>query len=194
MQPLILASASPRRLELLTRIGVVVEVIPCDLPEVRAADESPLGYSQRVSREKALAGWIAAGMHPQRIALGADTEVVLGDRVFGKPVDADAARAMLADLSGREHLVLTSVALRGGGIDEVLTSSTRVRFARLTPRQIEAYVASGEAMGRAGAYAIQGLAGCFIEHIDGSYSGVMGLPLFETTTLLRQAGMFPLAD
>lgn len=194
MPSLILASASPRRLELLTRIGIDAEVIPCDLPEVRAADESPLAYSRRVAREKALAGWVAAGAQAQRVALGADTEVVLGDRVFGKPADPAAARAMLADLSGREHLVLSSVALRGGSIDEVLTSSTRVRFAQLTPRQIEAYVASGESMGRAGAYAIQGIAGCFIEHIEGSYTGVMGLPLFETATLLRQAGLAPLAE
>ena len=188
MPPLILASASPRRLELLTLIGVNVEVIPCDLPEVRSPAETPLEYSQRVSCEKARAGWLAAGGRAERVALGADTEVVLGDRVFGKPADVKDACAMLAELSGREHLVLSSVALHGGGIDDVLTSSTVVRFAPLTPDRIARYVAHGEALGRAGAYAIQGIASCFIERIEGSYSAVMGLPLFETATLLRRAG------
>lgn len=188
MLPLILASASPRRLELLTLIGVAVDVIPCDVPEVRGAHESPIEYSQRVSREKARAGWLAAGAQPARVALGADTEVVLGDRVFGKPTDAADACSMLAELGGREHLVLSSVALCGLAIDEVLTSSTRVRFAPLTAGQIKHYVDRGEAFGRAGAYAIQGIASCFIERIEGSYSGVMGLPLFETATLLRRAG------
>lgn len=192
MPPLILASASPRRLQLLSQIGVPVEVIPCDLPEVRAPGESPLEYSQRVSREKAQAGWRAAGAPDQRVALGADTEVVLGDRVFGKPADAADARAMLAELSGREHQVLSSVALFGAQIDCVLTSTTRVRFAPLSSAQIARYVDSGESLGRAGAYAIQGLAGCFVQRIDGSYTGVMGLPLCETAVLLRRIGIDPL--
>lgn len=192
MSRLVLASASPRRLQLLTQIGIEVEVIPCDIPEVRSPGESPLAYSQRVSREKAAAGWHAAGCSLERIALGADTEVVLGDRVFGKPVDAANARAMLAELAGREHQVLSSVALCGADIDQVLTSTTTVRFAALTPAQIARYVDSGESLGRAGAYAIQGLAGCFVERIDGSYSGVMGLPLCETAELLRRIGIDPL--
>lgn len=192
MSLLILASASPRRLQLLTQIGIEVEVIPCDLPEIRAPGESPLAYSQRVSREKAEAGWRAAGCPRERFSLGADTEVVLADRVFGKPADAADARAMLAELAGREHQVLSSVALRGVDIDQVLTSTTTVRFASLTPAQIARYVHSGESLGRAGAYAIQGLAGCFAERIDGSYSGVMGLPLCETAELLRRIGLDPL--
>ena len=192
MSRLILASASPRRLQLLNQIGIEVEVIPCDLPEIRAPGESPLAYSQRVSREKAEAGWRAAGCPRERFSLGADTEVVLADRVFGKPADAADARAMLAELAGREHQVLSSVALRGADIDQVLTSTTTVRFASLTPAQIARYVHSGESLGRAGAYAIQGLAGCFAERIDGSYSGVMGLPLCETAELLRRIGLDPL--
>lgn len=189
---LILASASPRRLELLGQIGVEVEVRPCDLPEVRAPEETPLAYSQRVAREKARAGWERAGSDPHRHALGADTEVVLGDRVYGKPADDADARAMLASLSGRTHTVLSSVALHGAGIDEVLTSVSVVRFAALDARTLEAYVASGESRGRAGAYAIQGLAACFIDHLEGSFSGVMGLPLRETALLLERIGMAPL--
>lgn len=191
MRPrLVLASASPRRLELLTQIGVAVEVRPCDVPEVRAEGETPLAYSRRVARAKAVAGWDQVEHDPARLVLGADTEVVLDDRVFGKPADADAAHAMLAELSGREHWVLSSVALIGAQFDELLTCITRVRFAALDAATIRDYVASGEPYGRAGGYAIQGRAGAFIEHLDGSYSSVMGLPLFETATLMRRAGYF----
>lgn len=189
---LILASASPRRLELLRQVGVDVDVLPCDLPEERAPGESPFGYSQRIAREKARAGWERAGCDPRRHALGADTEVVLGDRVYGKPADDADARAMLASLSQRTHTVLSSVAVCGAGIDEVLTSVSRVRFAALDARTLDAYVASGEPRGRAGAYAIQGLAACFIEHLEGSFSGVMGLPLRETALLLARIGLHPL--
>lgn len=189
---LILASASPRRFELLRQIGIEVDVLPCDLPEVRAADETPQDYSQRVAREKALAGWERAGSDPRRHALGADTEVVLDERVYGKPRDDADARAMLESLSARTHNVLSSVAIRGADSDAVLTSVSKVRFCTLDARAIAAYVASGEAHGRAGGYAIQGRAACFIEHLDGSFSGVMGLPLHETALLLSRIGFAPL--
>ncbi|HWS25916.1 MAG TPA: Maf family protein [Xanthomonadales bacterium] len=185
---LILASASPRRLELLTQIGVEVEVLACDVPEQRAPDESPLAYSCRVARAKALTGWQLAGADRHCWVLGADTEVVLDDCVFGKPADADAAIRMLQQLSGRDHQVLTSVALLGADFDEVATCSTAVRFAPMSEAQIRHYVASGEPFGKAGAYAIQGRAAAFIARIEGSYSGVMGLPLFETAALLQRAG------
>lgn len=188
MAALVLASASPRRRELLAQLGIAVDVVPGDVPEVRAPGEAPGAYSQRVARAKAQAGWIAIGADPGRFVLGADTEVVLGDRVFGKPVDADDAAQMLRDLSGREHLVLSSVALIGADFDAVVTQVTRVSFASLSAAEIAAYVATGEPMGKAGAYAIQGHAAAFVAHIDGSYTGVMGLPLFETAALLRQAG------
>jgi len=120
--------------------------------------------------------------------LGADTEVLLDGRIFGKPADHQGAADMLAVLSGREHQVLSSVALIGQGFDEVISSLTTVRFAQLSTADIDAYVASGEPFGKAGAYAIQGRAATFIEHLQGSYWSVMGLPLFETAALLKRAG------
>jgi len=187
-QRLILASASPRRRELLNQIGVHAEVLACDVPEQRQAGESALAYSCRVARDKAIAGWNLCAQGRDCRVLGADTEVVLDDCVFGKPGNAQHAVSMLQQLSGREHQVLTSVALVGCGFDEVVTSSTAVRFARLSDAQIARYVDSGEPFGKAGGYAIQGRAAAFIVRIEGSYSGVMGLPLFETTALLQRAG------
>lgn len=189
---LILASASPRRLELLTQIGVGAEVLACDVPEQRQAGETALSYSRRVAHAKAAAGWQqCAGGRDCRV-LGADTEVVLDDRVFGKPVDADSALRMLRELSGREHQVLSSVALVGADFSEVVTCSTMVRFAPLPEAWMFEYIDSGEPFGKAGGYAIQGRAAAFIARIEGSYSGVMGLPLFETAALLRRAGYFDL--
>lgn len=191
-QRLILASASPRRIELLTQIGVHAEVHACDVPELRQAGESALAYSRRVARAKAVAGWQLGGQERDCWALGADTEVVLDDCVYGKPVDAADAARMLRQLAGREHQVLTSVALIGAASDEVVTCVTAVQFAPLSDAQIGLYVDSGEPFGKAGAYAIQGRAATFIARIEGSYSGVMGLPLFETATLLRRAGCIDL--
>lgn len=185
---LILASASPRRLELLTQIGVRAQVLVCDVPEQQQAGEAAVTYSCRVARAKAAAGWRLCDEDPDCRVLGADTEVVLDDCVFGKPLNADAAARMLRQLSGREHQVLTSVALLGADFDEIATSITNVRFAPMSDTQIGDYVDSGEPFGKAGAYAIQGRAAAFIAHIEGSYSGVMGLPLFETAALLRRAG------
>jgi septum formation protein len=141
--------------------------------EKRADGESPLDYAVRLAREKAEAAWEGS----DEIVLGADTIVVLGDRVLEKPGDAAEARAMLESLSAREHTVITGICLRhpNGTISD--SESTLVRFAALDPAEIEAYVASGEPMDKAGAYAIQGLASKFVERIDGCYFNVMGLPL-----------------
>jgi len=188
MQKLILASGSPRRVELLRLIGIEAEVVRCDVPEQPGAGESPAAYSRRVARAKASAGREAYAQQFDRLVLGADTEVLLDGHVFGKPQDAQDAMKMLALLSGREHEVLSSVALIGPAFDEVISCSTAVRFAKLSQGDMEAYVASGEPFGKAGAYAIQGRAATFIEHIHGSYWSVMGLPLFETAALLRRAG------
>ncbi len=190
MNKLILASASPRRRELLAQMGITPEVIVCDLLEERSSGETPLDYSRRIALAKAQAGWQRLACASDCLVLGADTEVVIDDIVFGKPADEVAALNMLRQLSGREHRVLSSVALVGTHFEGVETSDTRVRFAALSTATMQQYVATGEPFGRAGGYAIQGLAAAFVADLHGSYSGVMGLPLFETMALLRRAG-FP---
>jgi septum formation protein len=194
MRRLILASASPRRRELLAQIGLYPEILVCDVPEVRACTETPLAYSRRVALAKAQAGWQRSGMDAASLVLGADTEVVVDDVVFGKPGDDAAALQMLRALSARAHLVLSSVAIVGAGFEAVETSATRVHFAPLSERAVREYVATGEPAGRAGGYAIQGLAAAFVTRIEGSYSGVMGLPLFETASLLRRAGLAVISE
>lgn len=184
---LLLASKSPRRAELLGRLGVPFTVLDIDVPELRAPGETPEAYVCRVARDKAEAGWRAAPSAADAV-LASDTEVVLDDRVYGKPADAADAMAMLESLSGRTHRVLSAVALRTAqGVIETLVS-TEVTFDRIDARDIAAYAASGEPLGKAGAYAIQGGAERFVRHLSGSYSGVMGLPLHATATLLRKAG------
>jgi septum formation protein len=186
---LYLASRSPRRNELLTRLGVPFRILDLEVPEVRAADESAQAYVRRVALDKARAGLAQLDGAADALVLGADTEVVLDERVFGKPADAADAAAMLAALSGRTHQAMTAVALVGAGREELLLVSTAVTFAALSARDIADYVASGEPMGRAGAYAIQGGAERFVSRLDGSYSGVMGLPLHQTFHLLRAFGV-----
>lgn len=186
---LFLASRSPRRRQLLEQIGHRFECLELDLPEVRAPDETPLQYVSRVARDKAAAGLALKRSGAGVFVLGADTEVVLDGEVFGKPHDADEACAMLRRLAGRQHQVISAVWLLGAGCEHHAISQTQVRFAPLDDTRIAAYVASGECFGKAGAYAIQGRAAAFIEHISGSYSGVMGLPLHETASLLMQAGL-----
>jgi septum formation protein len=185
-----LASQSPRRRELLAQIGVPFEIVEVDVPEVRGADEAPRAYVERVACAKARAGLrsVSAG-DPGAIALGADTEVVLGGRVFGKPHDAGAAMAMLRALSGRQHAVISVVCCASASSEDIAVCESMVRFVELDERAIADYVATGEPFGKAGAYAIQGRAAAFIAHLSGSYSGVMGLPLFETARLLRGAGV-----
>ncbi|MGH8145724.1 MAG: Maf family protein [Rhodanobacteraceae bacterium] len=186
---LYLASQSPRRHALLQQLGVAFEVVDVNVPEMRRPDESPCGYVERVARAKAQAGWQAMSVRdPAAVVLGADTEVVLDDRVFGKPRDADAAAAMLRALSSRTHRVISIVCCARAGAAEVVVCESEVTFTDLDEDAIARYVATGESFGKAGGYAIQGRAAGFIEHLSGSYSGVMGLPLFETAALLRRAG------
>jgi septum formation protein len=184
---LYLASQSPRRRQLLEQIGVAFTPIDVDVPEVRAPGEAPLAYVSRVARDKAQAG--LAGVPSDALVLSADTEVVLDDEVFGKPADAADATVMLRKLSGRTHETISVVWAVQGGRAESATCVSKVRFAPLSEEDIAAYVASGEPFGRAGAYAIQGRGATLIEHLEGSFTGVMGLPVFETARLLRRFGI-----
>lgn len=187
---LYLASQSPRRKQLLEQLGVHFELVAVDVPEARAADESVGDYVSRVAREKATAGFVSASAKDANaIVLGADTEVVLDDRVFGKPADADSAAAMLRELSGRTHNVISTVWCVDAGHRQTAISISEVRFARLTDPEIDAYIATSEPFDKAGGYAIQGPAAAFIEHLSGSYSSVMGLPLHETARMLRLFGI-----
>jgi septum formation protein len=190
-----LASQSPRRRQLLEQIGVAYELLLPDAHEDAEAlealqrGEAASLYVKRVTRAKldaARARRARRGLAPAPI-LAADTTVALGRRVLGKPLDADDARATLAALSGRTHRVLSAVALWTGTRRLEAVSISHVRFARLPARAIDAYVASGEPFGKAGAYAIQSALAAYIERVDGSYSGVMGLPLAETAALLDRA-------
>lgn len=186
-----LASKSPRRLELLRQIGVEPGIVDVDVPEQRVPGEAPVDYVNRVAREKAGAGLLRVMASSGARVLGADTEVVLGDRVFGKPADAASAASMLADLAGRAHHVISVVWVLDAARELHATSISEVRLAALTAAQIDAYVDCGEWRGKAGGYAIQGRAAAFIDHLAGSHSGVMGLPLYETATLLRAFGVLP---
>lgn len=182
-----LASQSPRRRELLTQIGIAHRVLAVDIDESQHSDESPADYVQRLAREKAAAGWQHILDHrlPQAPVIGADTAVVIDGDILGKPTDAANAKAILQRLSGRNHEVMTGVAVHAADVAQVIVSCTRVWFRALDDAEIEDYWASGEPRDKAGAYGIQGLAAKFIERIDGSYSGVVGLPLFETAQLLQ---------
>jgi septum formation protein len=186
---LYLASQSPRRKQLLEQLGVAFEVLHVEVPEIRRPGESAGAYVSRVAHEKAIAGFAAVhDRDEQPCVLGADTEVVLDDRVFGKPRDAEDAAAMLRALSGRTHRVISTVWCVDASKQVSANSVSEVRFAALDEAAIAAYVATGEPFGKAGAYAIQGRAAAFIEHLSGSYSGVMGLPLHETARLLQESG------
>ena len=188
---LYLASQSPRRSDLLARLGIPFTTLALDVVEQRACDESPLAYVQRVAVDKARAGVARLAGQPAPFwVLGSDTEVVLGDRVYGKPADAADAAAMLASLAGQTHQVITAVALCGSdGGCEVISVISEVTFAALDAAAIDAYVATGEPMGKAGGYAIQGQAERYVSRLCGSYSGVMGLPLQQTAALLQRHGL-----
>lgn len=182
---LVLASASPRRRELLAQIGVIPDAVhPAEIDETPRAGELPRPYCIRMAREKALAAQAGPGM----LVLAADTTVAAGRRILGKPGDAAEAEAFLRLLSGRRHRVITAVALRRGERLWQRAVETRVQMKRLSEPEIAAYLASGDWQGKAGGYAIQGPAGAFIPWISGSFTAVVGLPLAETATLLRAAG------
>ncbi|MEQ9544698.1 MAG: Maf family protein [Marinobacter sp.] len=184
MQSIILASASPRRAELLTQIGLPFHTRPVDIDETPQGDESPSNYVERLAREKAVAGVSDSA----EIVIGSDTSVVLGGDILGKPVNAADAEATLSRLSGHTHQVMTAVALATAGQCFTCVVITDVTFRELCTEEIRAYIASGEPMDKAGSYGIQGLGGIFVKEIRGSYSAVVGLPLQETATLLAQAG------
>ncbi|TNJ34235.1 Maf family protein [Arenimonas terrae] len=186
---LYLASQSPRRRDLLGQLGLSFGLLDVDVPEQRLPGEPPETYVSRVAREKAGAGLLAVVANPSAVVLGADTEVVLDDEVFGKPADADDATRMLMRLSGRTHRVLSTVWLVSAGRELHATSVSEVSFEPLTDARVAAYLATGEWSGKAGAYAIQGRAGAFVSHLSGSFTGVMGLPLHETARLLRGFGL-----
>ncbi|WLI88243.1 Maf family protein [Massilia sp. R2A-15] len=195
-----LASKSPRRRELLRQIGVEFELLMLrndasrggpDVSEIELPGESPAVYVARVAGEKAAFAFNVVQMRrmPPRPVLAADTTVTIDGEILGKPADPDEAARMLERLSGRTHQVLTSVAVHHTNMAEQFTQVSQVRFATLSAASIKAYCASAEPYDKAGGYGIQGLAALFVEHIEGSHSGIMGLPLYETAKLLRQAGV-----
>ncbi len=185
-----LASASPQRRELLRQLGIEFEAIPSSIIEVRGAGESPAEYVTRVAADKArnVAQATAERGLPAAPVLGVDTEVLLDDEVLGKPRDRAHGVDMLRRLAGRAHSVLTAIILLHRGQEHAALSTSRVTFGALTEDEIARYWDSGEPAGKAGAYAIQGGAAAFIARIEGSYSGVMGLPLFELMQLLKKIG------
>jgi septum formation protein len=185
--PLVLASASPRRLELLTQIGLAPHLIdPAEIDEAPLPGETARLLAVRLARAKAAA---VAQRRPEAFVLAADTVVAVGRRLLGKPEDAADAGRMLALLSGRAHRVLTAVAVVApGGKTASRLSETRVRFKRLTNAEIDAYLAGDEWSGKAGGYGVQGRAGAFVVALNGSYTGVVGLPLYETRAVLVGLG------
>ncbi len=183
-----LASASPRRSELLRQIGVPFRVQPADIEEEQWPDEAPEAYVRRLSAAKAEAVWQSVQAEG-RAVLAADTAVVLDGAVLGKPQHTAEADSMLRRLSGRVHQVLTALSLRYGDERVTLLSASEVRFRTTTEAERLAYCATGEPFDKAGGYGIQGHAAVFVEELRGSYSGVVGLPLFETAALLARAGL-----
>lgn len=186
---LILASASPRRLALLKTMGIVpAEIIPANIDESPHKNEAPHLYAKRMAKEKALH---VAAKHPDAIVLAADTVVACGARILPKAEDEKTARQCLALLSGKRHRVYTAIAVHAKGKLSLHAEMTVVQFARLSKTDIDHYIASKEWEGKAGGYAIQGLAEAFITRINGSVSNVIGLPLAKARTMLMQAGMKP---
>lgn len=182
---LILASQSPRRAELLRQIGLDFDCLPVNLDETPLPGEPPGDYVQRMATEKARA---VHASHRTDAVIGADTTVVLHERILGKPLDREDGMAMLRALSGQTHRVLTGVALVHSSVEYCLSQSL-VRFRDIREEEAARYWDSGEPRDKAGGYAIQGLGAVFVKHIEGSYSGIMGLPLFETAKLLRHIAL-----
>ncbi|HEY0962705.1 MAG TPA: Maf family protein [Pseudomonadales bacterium] len=187
-----LASASPRRRELLAQVGLVPEILVQDIDESPQPGELPEAYVTRLAREKAQAALRDPRCRQPLPVIAADTTVVCAGRVLGKPASLDEARTMLRLLSGHTHQVMTAVAVAFDGHCELALVATDVRFRPIDDDEIAAYWATGEPRDKAGGYGIQGLGAMFVSRIDGSYSGVMGLPLFETLQLLKRCGVSPL--
>ena len=187
----ILASASPRRRELLASIGLDFEVIPSHVPEIHQEGEAPEEYVARLSRDKAHA---LAVQYPAQWVIAADTTVLLGDQLLEKPVDANDAMRMLGTIAGKTHIVYTGVTLERaeGEYRDTRVAESEVRMLPLSPREIEWYVATGEPLDKAGAYAVQGIGAMFIDSIHGSYTNVVGLPLATLFQMMRKAGIDPL--
>lgn len=182
---LILASQSPRRAELLSRLGLAFEIVPADIDESYLGHEMPADHAERLAREKAIA---IARLYPDALVIGSDTIVIIDGDVLGKPRDAGEAVHMLRRLGDREHQVLTAVAVVWGTRIHSAVEPVRVRFRPLSDRECEEYVATGEPMDKAGAYGIQGFGSALVESIDGDYFAVMGLPVVRTLQLLRKHG------
>ena len=192
MTSLYLASSSPRRRELLTQIGVPFSTVSATIDETPFPNESPVAYVERLAREKALAGREQLLSSPPDHAfcvLGADTAVVLDDGILGKPADEADALAMLMALSGREHEVLTAIAIIASQRCETRVVRSQVRFRNISKQEASLYWASGEPQDKAGGYAVQGLAAVFVAALNGSYSAVVGLPVCETAELLGHFGI-----
>lgn len=182
----VLASGSPRRRQLLELIGIAHDVQPADIDESVRARETPARYAERLAREKAS---VVASRDPGRITIAADTTVVVNKKVLGKPENEEDARRMLSMLSGREHTVITAIAVARGRKLRSAVEEVRVRFRRLRDDEIDAYIATGEPMDKAGAYGIQGYGATIVECIEGDYFAVMGLPLARLVDLLRDLGV-----
>lgn len=189
MATLYLASGSPRRRELLTQIGVPFITLSASIDETPLPAEAASGYVERLALEKARAGLASLERTDAAVVLGADTAVVVDGRILGKPVDRADALAMLDALSGREHEVLTAVALVSVAREDAHVVTSRVRMRALAPGEAQAYWQTGEPQDKAGSYAIQGLAGVFVTQLEGSYSAVVGLPLCETAQMLDAFGI-----
>ncbi len=189
-----LASASPRRAELLRQIGVDFRSHPVDIDESRLDGEAAQDFVRRIAEDKANMAWRELAGSKDLFVLAADTAVALAGTVFGKPRDRADCIATLGRLSGRTHEVLTAVVLRHAGGAETCCSRSRVKFRAIPEAERVAYWESGEPRDKAGAYAIQGLGAVFVRRLEGSYSGVMGLPLFETAAMLRSRGLFRIAE
>lgn len=185
---LILASASPRRHELLNQIAVPHEIFAAHIDESRRSGEAPTAYVRRLALEKARA---VANQHPRATILGADTTVTLEDQVLNKPADLAEAALMLRLLAGRTHLVHTGLALLHSGAERTHVETTEVRFTSIPEPELAAYLASGDSLDKAGAYGIQGYAARWVSGLQGDYFNVVGLPLAATTSLLREAGALP---
>jgi septum formation protein len=183
--PILLASASPRRRDLLRAAGILFDVDAPTIDETREPAEAAEAYVERMAREKAIA---VAARHPARVVLAADTIVVIGDQVLGKPIDAAEAAAMLRALSGQSHRVMTAVAVVRNGVVRAAVDHTTVRMRRIDDDEIGAYVSTGEPLDKAGAYAVQGGARAFIVEIEGALDTVIGLPVGRARALLHEAG------